>query len=353
MSRKDRASVPQKGQREPAGSVPMIDAAIARMVCEGLRQNGADVEPLLVAVGLPPEILTLGDARIPFRQNVELLELAAQHSGDSHFGLHLAAMMQSQNVGVLGYVATASATVADAAANVKRYYHVLSNAESFDSHTEGDQVVFEYRVLDVSARHSRQNDDMSLMSVLRFMQVITGKRLFAKRFESRHSAPAETTEYSRLLGAELCFGAARNALAFPASVLDLPVHSADDKLLAILKEHCDRLLVQRAQEDDLLRQIEEMVLRLLPSGPPRAETVARDLGMSLRTFSRRLQEHEVTYRDLLDDLRRSLARRYLQDRKLRLSDIAYMLGYADLSAFNHAFNRWTGKSPSEFRNLAA
>lgn len=353
MDREDRQPATERDRRGPAGAVPMIDAAIVKLACQWLESAGADVAPVLAESGLQPELLAEDDARIPFRQNVEFLEIAARHSGDSHFGLHLAAGLRSDNIGVLGYVATASATVADAIANVQRYYHVLSDGEVFETHVEGDQFVVEYRVLDAAAQHSRQNDDMSLMSALRFFQITTGKRLFADWVTSRHSPPESITEYSRLFGAALHFGAERNALAFPAKVLDLPIHSADDRLLAILKGHCQTVLQQRGQQDDLLRQVEEVALRLLPNGPPKAEAVARALGMSPRTLARRLQEQGNSYRDLLDDLRQNLARRYLRDRKLRLSDIAYMLGYADLSTFNHAFKRWTGKSPSEFRQPAA
>lgn len=331
----------------------MIDAAIVKMASGQLETAGIDVAAILAACGLRPDDLVAEDARIPFRQNVEFLEQAARHSGDDCFGLHLAAEITSQNIGVLGYVATASATVADAIANVERYYQVLSNAEVFEPRIEGPQFVVEYRVLDVSAQHRRQNDDMSLMSVLRLMQIVTGKRLFADWVECRHSAPQRETEYSRLFGGALRFGAARNALGFPAAVLDLPIHSADDRLLAILEGHCRSVLERRGADGDLLKQIEEIVLRLLPSGPPKADAVARALGMSPRTLARRLQERDSSYRDLLDDLRANLAKRYLRDHKLRLSDIAYMLGYGDLSAFNHAFNRWAGTSPSEFRRASA
>ena len=94
-------------------------------------------------------------------------------------------------------------------------------------------------------------------------------------------------------------------------------------------------------------------MRMLPDGSPKAAQVARALGMSKRTLSRRLQEQGITYRDLVDKLRASLAKCYLKDRNLRMSEIAYLLGYSDLSAFDHAFRRWTGKPPSKFRELAA
>lgn len=348
-----RSSASQRTRRGAGGSVPMIDAVFVQMACQVLELAGADPKAVLAEVGLKPEILAEEDPRIPFRQNVQFLERAAVSCGDSCFGLHLAAALKSDNIGVLGYVATASSTVSDAIRNVQLFYQVLTDGEIFESRIEGNQLIVDYRVLDVAAQHSRQNDDMSLLSILRFLEIITGKRLFAEWVESKHSTPAQASEYARLFGAPVHFGAARNAIAFPAKLLETPIHSADDRLLLILKNHCQTVLKARGEEADLVRQVEEMALRLLPGGAPKAEEVAKALGMSLRTLSRRLQEHDVTYRDLLDELRSSLAERYLHDRKLRLSEIAYLLGYADLSTFNHAFNRWTGKSPTEYRQLAA
>jgi AraC-like DNA-binding protein len=335
--------------RAASDAVPMIDANFVVMAYRALQAHGVDADAALAEAEIGHNVLADQDARIPFRLNVEMLEVAARRIGDACFGLHLGAAIDSKDVGVLGYVALSSATVADAINHVQRYFQVLTSGEIFDARTEGDRLVIEYRVLDRSAQHCRQSDDLSLMTTVRLMQIATGKQVRPEWVEFKHSEPAQIAEYRRLFGAPVRFGGAINALGFPISVLDLPIQSADRQLLDILEGYCQSVLQERRRTDDLAQQVEEMVMRLLPDGPPKAETVARALGMSTRTLSRRLKEQGKTYRDLVDEMRAGLAERYLQDRNLRLTEIAYLLGYADLSAFNHAFNRWTGKSPSEFR----
>ena len=89
---------------------------------------------------------------------------------------------------------------------------------------------------------------------------------------------------------------------------------------------------------------------LLPHGKAQAHTVAKALAVSVRTLSRRLADEGTTYAEIVDQLRRSLALQYLNDPAMSLSQIAWLLGYEGSTSFNHAFKRWTGRSPSVARN---
>ena len=91
---------------------------------------------------------------------------------------------------------------------------------------------------------------------------------------------------------------------------------------------------------------------MLPHGAALVEDVARSLGMSKPTLARRLSEG-LNFTEVLQQLRRDLAIRYLEDRKLHVSKIAWLLGFGEVSAFTHACKRWTGKSPSQIRTPGA
>ena len=106
---------------------------------------------------------------------------------------------------------------------------------------------------------------------------------------------------------------------------------------------------RRTASDSLRAAVEKEVEKLLPHGKAQKKTVARALGMSTRTFSRRLAAEETTYEEVVDQLRRSLALRYLKDPGMSLSQISWLLGYECSSSFSHAFRRWTGSSPSLVR----
>ena len=97
--------------------------------------------------------------------------------------------------------------------------------------------------------------------------------------------------------------------------------------------------------------VENTIAPLLPHGQAHAHIVATKLGMSERTLSRRLAEEGVTFIEILRQLKASLANRYLEDERMSISKIAWLLGFEDASSFSHACRRWTGKSPRELRHF--
>jgi AraC-like DNA-binding protein len=99
--------------------------------------------------------------------------------------------------------------------------------------------------------------------------------------------------------------------------------------------------------------VEDRLVSLLPSGRPQASVIAEQLGMSERSLRRRLLEEGTNFAELLDRLRKRLALRYLDDEHVSLKQIAWLLGYSELGAFNHAFKRWTGTSPGQMRRQRA
>jgi AraC-like DNA-binding protein len=129
----------------------------------------------------------------------------------------------------------------------------------------------------------------------------------------------------------------------------VPFLTADPKLLKALEPFCDIAEERKTASDTLRAAVEKEVKKLLPRGKAKKESVARALGMSARTFSRRLAVEETTYEEVVDQLRRSLALQYLDQPGMSLSHIAWLLGYEGSTSFSHAFRRWTGCSPSMFR----
>jgi AraC-like DNA-binding protein len=128
----------------------------------------------------------------------------------------------------------------------------------------------------------------------------------------------------------------------------------DPYLLETLQPSCDEAAKERNTPKGTLRaSVETEVQKLLPHGKAKRQTVARALGMSERTLSRKLTEDCTTYDVIVDQLRRKLALQYIKDRGTSLSQIAWLLGYEGSTSFNHAFVRWTGHRPSKMRNQCA
>ena len=139
-------------------------------------------------------------------------------------------------------------------------------------------------------------------------------------------------------------------LVFPETVKLMPIGSADLHLNQLLMTYCDEALAHReTSRTDLRSSVENAIALLLPHGKTRASEIARGLGMSLRTLARRLALDGLTFSGILDELKVDLAKGYLKDGSLPISQIAWLLGYREVSAFTHAFKRWTGSTPRTFR----
>jgi len=130
----------------------------------------------------------------------------------------------------------------------------------------------------------------------------------------------------------------------------LPFIHADGYLNDLLLKYCEAALADRRGDMSQLRtRVENAISSVLPHEKVRVDDVARSLGMSKRTLARRLSDEGLNFTEILQQLRRDLAVRYLDDRKLHVSKIAWLLGFHEASAFTHAFKRWTGKTPREIR----
>jgi AraC-like DNA-binding protein len=125
------------------------------------------------------------------------------------------------------------------------------------------------------------------------------------------------------------------------------------RLNNLLLKYCEAALaVRRDNTSQLCTRVENAISSLLPHGRVVVDDVARSLGMSKRTLARRLADEGLNFTEILEQLRRDLAVRYLDDRKLHISQIAWLLGFNEVSAFTHTFKRWTGKTPSQLRTTA-
>ena len=162
-----------------------------------------------------------------------------------------------------------------------------------------------------------------------------------------------SSEMARFIGTAVEFGATTDEFALNANARELSLFHADPYLNNLLLKYCEAALTDRRGNVSQLRtRVENAISSLLPHGRVVVDDVARSLGMSKRTLARRLSDEGLNFTEVLQQLRRDLAVRYLDDPKLHISKIAWLLGFNEVSAFTHAFKRWTGKTPSQMRTTA-
>ena len=154
--------------------------------------------------------------------------------------------------------------------------------------------------------------------------------------------------HERLFGCPIRFGASHNGLLLAREVLDRPSTFAHLEL-AEAHELFAKAHLKTIDESSLTSRVRRILLPHLESGIPNVQIVARELGMSVRSLQRRLTEESASYARVIDGLRREVAEEQLRLGDVSLGEIAYVTGYADVSAFQRAFKRWTQQTPSQFR----
>jgi AraC-like DNA-binding protein len=193
-----------------------------------------------------------------------------------------------------------------------------------------------------------------MFGVLRICRMLTGQNLVPQHFSIAHHRSGTNSEMSRFVGTTVQFGADTDEFALNANARELPLIQADPYLNDLLLKYCEAALADRRGDTSQLRtRVENAISSLLPHGRVVVDDVARSLGMSKRTLARKLSDEGLNFTEILQQLRRDLAARYLGDRKLHVSKIAWLLGFNEVSAFTHTFKRWTGKTPSQMRATAA
>jgi AraC-like DNA-binding protein len=189
-----------------------------------------------------------------------------------------------------------------------------------------------------------------MFAVIRICRVLTGQKLVPQYFSIAHHRSGGISEMARLVGTKVEFDAEKDEFALNIDARELPLVHSDPYLNRLLLKDCDAALAARRGKTSPLRtRVENAISSMLPHGRISVRDVARSLGMSERTLARRLSDEGLNFTEILQHLRRDLAVRYLDDSKLHISKIAWLLGFQEVSAFTHAFKRWTGKTPSQVR----
>ena len=334
-------------RRRRTGPPLLVDAVWARRVVAELDRAGLPASELLDAAGLRREQLQGPDAHVPFDAHVMLLEDAARALREPCFGFRLGSEIELTEAGLVAYVTLNSPDLGTALRNMCRYLVLLTEGSVGDLRQETGEVKLLFSFADPVGTASRQLHEFGITLMVRVCEAITGHRVRPLRVELRHDTACPTL--AQRLGLPVAVHQPHPALILDRASLTVPVVDADARLLDLLRRYADDLLARRARKDDLVARAERWILQNLHTGDVGVARLARSLGMSDRTLTRRLAEDGLTPAGLVEELRQQLASAYLAEHAFSLGRITYLLGYSDLSAFTRAFRRWTGRTPSKWR----
>jgi len=285
---------------------------------------------------------------LPVLEWVRLFEAAERATGDPHLALHVGEAVKPRHYGILGYVAMSCEDLGQAIDRLMRYEALVGELSESRLHVSGDRAYLDWRS-PLRPIPPRVLADTSMAGWVSYGRWLLGGDYPIAGVCFQHPAPADTAEHRRIFGCPVTFDADRTGIVFPREYLDRPLTQHDPQLRAMLDAQAEARLAELRQLPPIHRAVRGAVRDALMGGRPRLETIAAALDTSPRTLERRLQHEGLGFRTVLDEARLGYARELLANPDARLSEIALLLGYSEQSAFNRAFRRWTGESPTAYR----
>ena len=330
-------------------SRPRISLTAAIGLIDAIKVRNADPDEVLRSVGLDRRAVSDPQRSIASRDFTRLLNAAARATADDCFGLHFGEQFQPKDIGSLTYVVLNSPTFRAGIDNIARYLRVHNGAARVSVALDRQWAHIQHVLTDLPDESARQHYEYSLVVGLGTMRLMAGSQWTPSEVHFPHQSPGDTSEHTRIFGAPVAFGCPTSAVVVESEFLERTVPAADDRLYQILRDYLDRVLEEMPPEDGLPASVRRALGESMRNGDPKLGHVAGKLAMSPRTLQRRLRERGVDFKQLTDDTRRRFALNYLREARHSLSEVAFLLGYSEVSAFNRAFRRWTGETPLAYR----
>ena len=250
-------------------------------------------------------------------------------------------------------MAAQAPTVGEGMAALSRYFRIIGGdfVMTFERDDRGGRLALELPA-GWGARGTYSLEFILTCVVTRFRATVE-TRWDPVEMQLQHPRPAHVAEYERIFACPLHFERPANLLVFDRATLDLPQPRADTRLRIVLERVAAEALARLPEVQGFTAQVRQVLGQMLgeeASRDPTLERVARKLAISTRTLERRLHAEGTSFQAQLSALRCELARSYLANRRIAISEVAYLLGFSEPSAFHRAFKRWTGHTPQAWRS---
>src|SRR5690606_7152107 len=193
------------------------------------------------------------------------------------------------------------------------------------------------------------NMERTLALAINRARHFVSERLYLQQVTFQHPEPPYVEEYQRIFACPVVFSAPNCSISFRRHYLNYELPQRNPYLHQVLTRHVERLLRRLAFRDSLSQKVKRLVSKHLSKGELDAEMVADWMHMSRPTLYRKLKQEGQSVEALVEEVRKEKALRYLREGRYALSEIAFLLGFSELSAFSRAFKRWTGESPANYR----
>lgn len=332
---------------------------LPRMIVAYASAQGADGEALARAAGLHP-LPPGNDARVPRERIDALFDLVAEALADPALGLHLAMALPPGNTGVLEVVTQSAPNLRTALGHLARYWRLINDGVEVRVDESATHAELTLRTLEpkplarawidltIAALGIQGLRSVTVRDPLLFVSVPYPEDAVGREIVALVTAATGSS-------CEVRFDAPHVAIGLRADILDAPLLNENAALHAVATQHAEALLAREAEASaaDWLGVVRRAVHARLETGNASVERIAKAVGVSPRTLQRQLQVAGTSLRALVEEARKDIAIRELATTDRSITDLAFLLGFSETSAFDRAFRRWTGKTPLAYRAARA
>ncbi len=330
-----------------------IDVAVVRMHFNILERNGVPQKILEDTLGFSREDIKNDDILIPFKKNFQMLKKGLELT-EPTMALKIGKMYSLQKVGIIGQLLKNCRNLEEASYQFLRYQSFYYGSSIFKLALDDSYSVLKHSI--VQTVYCNEDDEkrliteLNLSSCVALIRQLTNENFNPKEMHFSYKKPEYIDAYEAYFRSFLKFNQKEDSIVFRKEQFKIPIPDYQPYLKDILTQYADAKIAKLESNIRFQDKVRQIMMELLPKGILSIEMVSEKLNMSRWTLTRKLRKEGTTFKNLLKTQRKEMALNYLANKKLSISEIAFLLGYSEVSAFQRAFKNWTGKNPLKFKD---
>ena len=326
-----------------------VTSIFARRVIQAAGK-AVDASAMLRSIGLDPDGPMDVMQMVATDAYYALLErIAAEMPDGFTLPLRVGPLMRPDDYGALGLAWKSAPTVRQSLERIERYCRLWTDSMTYEIRDDEGGIDFLLHRFGERRLGMRLSNEATIASATSLIRQTSSTAFRPRAVYLQHPVPMVTSAHERYFGCPVFFGAEKDALSISSQSLAHSNLLGDEGISRYLLARLDTEIEELGTEDQVEDLLRRAVSQSLSAGVPKMSDVARRLAMSERTLHRRLSERGLSFKDQVETTRRQLSENLLRQSSYTLSDVAFLTGFSEQSAFQRAFKRWTGETPAAFR----
>ncbi len=330
------------------GSTPQVLSSWTRVLLDALTARGHDGAAIAARAGFSDSDFADPNARFSLERTSKFWRLAVEETGDDAIGIWVSKYVQPTTFHALGLAVAASRNWYEALSRMERYSEVVSDSEKVVINIQDDHWEWVLSPVAPKYRATPESLDAIMSHMIRASRATIEKFNAPLLAEFARPKPKNHSAFSDFYGCPIKYGADMNRIFLPLELMREPL-STTNISLAEHGDHIVQAYLKQVGTDPLDKKLRQAIVISLPSGDINIQLIAQDAGMSVRSLQRHFSDMGGTFSGFVSDIRSALARNYLKQNELPITEIAFLLGYSDTASFSRAFKSWSGQTPTQYQ----